>query len=305
MSGTSPAVLAAALGATGFFSLATALKHRSAGQTPDVRGSGRWSLGRFVLATMRHRLWLAGIGADVGGVVLQVTALHLGALAVVQPLMITALLFSLVLNHKVARTRVSKREVAGGVVLVAGLVGFLLVSGASSPRITGPAHAPDHRPTLVIGLAAVVLTTLCVVVARQLPRSGSAPLLGVAVGLTYACTAALIKACSDVALSVGLVSLLTSWQLYLLILAGATGLVLSQLAFQAGPLRASLPVTATVDPLVSIALGVLVYDEHLRPGSASVAGSVACLVALCLAAIYLGRISGVQEAPERLAVPTG
>jgi drug/metabolite transporter (DMT)-like permease len=305
MTGTAPVVVGAALGATGFFSLATALKHRSAGQTPDVRGNGRWSLGRFVLATMRHRLWLAGIAADAGGITLQVTALHLGALAVVQPLMITALLFSLVLNHKVARTKVSKREVAGGAVLVAGLVGFLLVSGASSPRITGPAQPPDHRPALVIGVAAVLLTGVCVLVARQLPRGGSAALLGVAVGLTYACTAALIKACSDVALSVGMLALLTSWQLYLLVLAGAVGLVLSQLAFQAGPLRASLPVTATVDPLVSIALGVLVYDEHLRPGTRAVTGSVACLVALCVAAIYLSRISGVQEAPERVAALSG
>jgi hypothetical protein len=298
VTGATPAVLSATLGATAFFSLATALKHRSASHAPEVNGAGRGALARFVLATARHPLWLGGIGADVGGVLLQVVALHLGPLAVVQPLMITALLFSLVLNHKLARTRVSKREVTGGMVLVAALLGFLTVSGASSPRITGPVQPPDHLGAVVIGLVSVVLAGLCVLVARRLPRDASAATLGVAVGLTYASTAALIKSCSDVALSQGWIAVLTSWQLPLLVVAGAAGLLLSQLAFQAGPLRASLPAIATVDPLVSIALGVVVYDEHLRPGVGALTGEVICLLVLCAAAIYLCMMQAVQEAAE-------
>lgn len=281
---------AAALGATAFFALSTALKHRSAGQTPDAYDSGRRSLGRFVAATARNRFWLGGIAADVGGVTLQVTALHIGALAVVQPLMITGLVFSLVVNHRVARTSISRREIGGAVVLVVALLGFLGVSGASSPDVTGPAQLADHQPALIIGVSAVVLGALCILLARQIPRGGAAALLGVASGITYACTAALIKSCSDVALSAGWLALLSSWQLYLVIFAGAVGLVLAQLAFQAGPLRASLPATATVDPLLSITLGVLVYDEHLRPGAAAVSGEVFCLAVLCAAAIYLSRI---------------
>jgi hypothetical protein len=77
--------------------------------------------------------------------------------------------------------------------------------------------------------------------------------------------------------------------------------VLGQLAFQAGPLRASLPAIAIVDPLASIALGVFVYDEHLRPGVAAMTGELACLLVLCAAAIYLGRISADQGARPELA----
>jgi drug/metabolite transporter (DMT)-like permease len=288
-------VTIAALGATAFFSVATALKHRTASLTPEARGAGRRSLGRFLVATARHPIWLGGIGADAGGVALQITALHLGPLSVVQPLMITALLFSLMLAHRIAGTPLSAREMLGGLVLVAALVGFLVVSGASSPRITGPAQQADHQPATAIGLTAAVLGAICILLARHVPRGGSAALLGIAVGLTYACTAALIKSCSDVAFSAGPDALLTSWQLYLLVGAGAMGLLLSQLAFQAGPLRASLPAIATVDPLVSIALGVLVYDEHLRPGAGPVAGELGCLVVLCAAAIYLSRLTAVQE----------
>lgn len=301
MSDASWAVVPAALGATAFFALSTGLKHRSAGQAPDVHRSGRRSAGQFLLSTARHPLWLGGIGADVGGFSLQAVALHLGALAVVQPLLVLALPLSLVVNHKIARTQVSKRELAGGAVLVAALVGFLTVSGASSPRITGPAQAADRAPAVALAVAAAVLVGCCVLLARRSERALSAALLGVSVGVTYACTAALIKSCSDVALSAGPLALLTSWQLYLLAAAGAGGLALSQLAFRAGPLRASLPAIATVDPLLSIVLGVLVYDEHLRPGLVAVLAEVGCLLVLCAAAVYLSRIRGVQEAPERMA----
>ena len=298
-------MVAASLGATAFFSLATALKHRSAGQTPSAQRPGIRRLGRFLVATVRHPLWLGGILADVGGLGLQVSALHLGALAVVQPLMITALLFSLVLNHRVAGTRIAAREVAGGAVLVAALAAFLYVSGASSPRITGPPQAVDRTPTIAIGLVAVVLGVACVVIGRRLPHGRGAALVGVAVGLTYACTAALIKSCSNIVLDHGPRALLTSWQLYAVLLAGVAGLVLSQLAFQAGPLRASLPAIATVDPLVSILLGVLAYDEHLRPGSWAITGEILCLAMLCAAAIYLSRLTGVEEAPERRSAKPG
>lgn len=299
------AVVPAALGATLFFALSTGLKHRSAGQTPDLHRSGRRSAGQFLLATARHPLWLGGIGVDVAGVTLQVIALHLGALAVVQPLLILALPLSLFVNHKIARTRVSKRELGGGAVLVTALVGFLSVSGASSPQITGAAQTADRTPAVALAGAATAVIILSVILARRLQRTGAAALLGVAVGVTYACTAALIKSCSDVALSAGAVALATSWQLYLVVAAGATGLALSQLAFRAGPLRASLPATATVDPLLSIALGVIVYDEHLRPGLAAVLGEIVCLVVLCAAAVYLSRLRGVQEALERSQAPGG
>ena len=80
------------------FSVSSSLKHVSAGQVPDAQDLGARSLGRFVRATLAHPLWLGGIGADVVGLSLQVIALHLGALGVVQPLLISGLLFALPLG---------------------------------------------------------------------------------------------------------------------------------------------------------------------------------------------------------------
>lgn len=289
------AVVAASLGATAFFALATALKHRSAGRSPDAQQFGAREVGRFIAATARSPLYLAGLLADVGGLGLQVYALHIGALAVVQPLMITALLFSLVLNHRFAGTRITGAELWWAAVLIASLVGFLFASGAVAAGRDAKILA-DHGPATAAGVVAIAAALACLTLARRLPHGRGAALIGIAVGITYACTAALIKSSTNIAVR-GPGALLTSWQPYVLIAAGAAGLLLSQLAFQAGPLTASLPAIATVDPLLSVALGVFVYDERLRPGLVAGAGDAAFLVALSAAAIFLSRVKAASESP--------
>jgi hypothetical protein len=74
-------------------------------------------------------------------------------------------------------------------------------------------------------------------------------------------------------------------------------------------LTASLPAIATVDPLLSIAIGVLVYHEHLHHGPFRGLG-LACLVVLMgVAAIQVSRAGQDSEAtaglrPERVPVRT-
>ena len=299
-------VVGASLGSAAFFSVATALKHRSAGTVGRVRHFRAGELRDFAVSTLRHPLWLGGILADVGGLALQVLALHLGALTVVQPLLLSAVLFSLVVAHWIAGTRISRRELVLGAVLVVSVAGFLAVSGAASAE-PGPTDRPSAAWASALSLAVVIG---CVVAARRVThrsvRLRLAPaLLGIAVGTIYAGTAALIKACTKVA-EHGLLALVASWQLYALVAAGALGLFLAQMAFQAGPLAASLPATATVDPLVSVLLGIFVFDEQLRQGAFPVLGSLLFL-ALTLSAVgLLSRVrGGVEEASRRRAPAPG
>lgn len=283
-------VIAASLGATAFFSLSTALKHRSA---THAMGGGRDRSGgtaQFLKATAVHPPWLGGLLADAGGLALQITALHLGALAVVQPLMVTALLFSIVLNHWFAGTRITRNELGWAGLLVAALGGFLLLSGASSPAVTGPLQQADRAPAIAIAAGAVGFALVSLLAARRAHRRAGALWLGITVGLDYACTAALIKSSSNTLLAHGPLGMLTSWQPYAALVTGGLGLVLTQLAFRAGPLSTSLPAMATADPLLSIALGVFVYDEHLRPGAVAIGGELTCLALLCLAAFALSRV---------------
>ncbi|MDQ6837053.1 MAG: DMT family transporter, partial [Actinomycetota bacterium] len=118
----------------------------------------------------------------------------------------------------------------------------------------------------------------------------------VGAGVTFAATAAALKGTTD-ALSHGLVAVFTGWPLYLLVVAGAIGLLLNQLAFSAGPLRASLPAITTLDPVASLAIGVVVYDEQLRHGPLAVTGAAVGLALVVAATLALTR-TGAEPSPE-------
>ncbi len=288
-------VVAVSLGSAAFFSVATALKHRSAGQVPRLHHVRPSDLLAFAAATLRSPLWLGGILADVGGLALQVLALHIGALTVVQPLLVTSVLFALVVAHRVAGTRISRREVVLGAALVLSVAGFLIISGA----VNAKAGQTDRSAAVVTAAAFLLAVAGCTIASRRYTRRKldsrrAAALLGVAAGTIYAGTAALIKACTKI-LQHGPVALLTSWQLYALIIAGATGLLLAQLAFQAGPLAASLPATAATDPLASVVLGVVVFDEQLRHSVIPLLLSVLCLMLMSTAVFLLSRVRVAVE----------
>ena len=286
-------VVALALGATFCFSLSTVLKHHSSEAMPSGE-EARGGIAGFVVAMVRNPLWLLSLVADAVGLVLQVPALKAGAISVVQPMLTMALVFALVMNHVSRRTPFSAREIAAAFTLVGGLVLFLWASGAAAPH--GPDAAGRRWPTVAVGVVCLLLVVGALLVARRSRPAVKAAALGTAVAAVYACTAALIKTSTRI-YDKGLVDLLVSWQLWTLVVAGATGMILTQKAFQAGPLAMSLPVIASLDPLFSIAVARAVYGERLHGGPMALTGEVAGLALLLASVFYLSRLAaGRQEA---------
>jgi hypothetical protein len=229
------------------------------------------------------------------GLALQVTALHFGALTVVQPLLVSGLLFALLLRHR-GSPRITRAEIGWGLTLSGCLIGFLISSGSVSG--TQQPAAADRVPAVIAAVVGVITAVACLTIARRrVPLAGRAALIGVAVGAVYATTAALIKATTNVLSKHGPVAMLFSWQLYVVLGLGAIGLFLTQLAFRAGPLTASLPAISTVDPLLSVAIGVVVYDEHLRRGPLGGALLAALLLLLVTAVVGLGRVELAEDKP--------
>jgi len=76
--------------------------------------------------------------------------------------------------------------------------------------------------------------------------------------------------------------LFSTWPAYALAGAGAPGIGLTQNAFSAGPLQASLPAISAAEPLTGILPGVIVFGDRIQisPGSLAIqAGGVAALIA--------------------------
>jgi len=269
------------------FALSSSLKHVSAANLPDAQTMRLRRLSSFARATISHPLWLGGIACDGVALTIQAWALHLGALAVVQPLLASSLVFAVILRQLHAHHHITRREIGWTIVLSLALGGFLALATAGSDSVVG--STADRAPAVVSGSVGVVLAATCVELGRRQRHAGrTAALLGVAVGVIYAATAAVLKAVTNiVARHPG--SILTSWQPYVLVVLGSGGLLINQLAFQAGPMVASLPAAATVDPLLSIVVGVVVYDEHIRSGPGAGAVLATLLLLLGVAAIQLAR----------------
>ena len=286
-------VIALSLAAALTFATSSSLKHISAAAVPDAQSWDPHKLRAFVGATLRHRLWIAGIGCDVIAVSLQILALHFGGLTVVQPLLITGLLFALVFRRWHDPRQVTRTQLGWAMVVCAGLASFMVLAAGTATN----SHV-DRVPAAIAGATGALVAIACVVQGRRVASGGgAAALLGIAVGLIYAATAALLKVLTTIA-TTDLSALPRSWQLYLTIVLGATGLLLNQLAFQAGPISASLPATASVDPLASIAVGVIAFDEHVRQIGWGIP-LVVSLVVLAVGVIQLGRnAQAVDEEPE-------
>jgi drug/metabolite transporter (DMT)-like permease len=279
----------AALMAAGLFAVASALQHRSAGLVSGT--GGPVELGRFVVATARHPFWLLGSVADVVGLALHAFALKEGPLTLVQPLLVTGVVFALPLRQLLERRRPGRAELLWAAALAIGLVVFLL---AATPA-NGTTSAPDPIPTVVSAAAIAIGMAICAVVGWRTDGERSAATLGVGAGLAFAGTAGLLKQVMD-ELGHGLGSVVTTWPLYVLLVVGAAGLVLNQLAFRAGPLRASLPAITTVDPIASLVIGVAVFDEHFRRTAVAITGETIGLAIVVAAVLALTRSDPTPQA---------
>lgn len=283
----------AALAAALFFAVAAALQHRSAGLVTGSDSTPGTDVSGFLSKTLRHPLWLVGSIADLGGFGLHALALRSGPLALVQPLLVLSVVFALPLRQLIEHRRIRHKDVIWAVALVAGLVLFL---GVSTPA-AGSSKPADRLPTMIATAVIGSGILACTIAGRRARGNGAAATLGVAAGLAFAATAGLLKE-TMVPLARGVGPLLSTWPLYGMITVGLVGLVLNQLAYQAGPLRFSLPVITTIDPIASLVIGVAIFDEHFRSGPAALVGEMIGLVVVVIAAAALARTDPDTLAPD-------
>jgi drug/metabolite transporter (DMT)-like permease len=291
----------AAISAAALFAVATALQHRSAGLVAGVGWGAETGPAAFVGRTVRHPLWIVGSVASLAGLALHTVALKDGPLTLVQPLLVIGVIFTLPLRQLLEHRRPRPAELAWAGVLALGLAVFLVLATPASH----PEQAPDPGPA-VVSLAVIGLVVGgCLVAGWRAPEATPPVLLGAAAGLAFAATAGLLKQTTN-AFGHG-TALLTTWPLYALITVGGAGLLLSQLAYRAGPLRVSLPAVTTVNPVFSVLIGVAVFDEPFRLAPGYLAGEVAGLMLMAVGAVGLTRIAadGQGGRPGRRGHPPG
>jgi drug/metabolite transporter (DMT)-like permease len=156
---------------------------------------------------------------------------------------------------------VGRREIGGAAVVVAGL-GLFAIFGAPS---SGNDNAPNDQWAIalaVIGVVCGVLFTL----GRKGVGPRKAALLGVVSGILFGTSACLVKPTIET-LHDGVAEVLTHWEFYAMALTGIVAFVLQQASLSTGYLATSVSTVSVANPIVSVAIGVLLFDERLaRPG---------------------------------------
>jgi drug/metabolite transporter (DMT)-like permease len=270
-----------ALAAALVFALGTVLLQK-AGMAEPAGGS----TSGLLLRMARRPLWLAGIAADGLGFVLQAVALSIGRLAVVQPVLVSAVVFALPLGAKLTGQRVHRIDVVAALMVTAALVAFLTIANPSGGRDDAPLGE-----WLITGAAIAAVVVPLAFIARGLRPTAKAAMLGTATGILFALTAALTKAAAD-KLDDGVLEIFVHWHVYALVAVGYISMTLNQLALGTGILAPAIATSLAADPIISVVIGTTLLQESLHE---TPLGVVATVVSLLVA---LGAIAVLARSQE-------
>jgi len=287
--------------------------HQGAGQerAPAKRDASSGGFDPLLVIRLAQRpVWLLGFAGMLAGFACQVTALHFGPLALVQPILAVELLFVfgylVVRNapaaspagvpgggppeggapeHKGRRRAVAWLDWLAAVAMSAGVAIFLAAASPSGGRSDAPAAA-----WWTAGIATVLLVSMVIAASRVNAGSPAwrAACLGIATGISWGFVAAIIKELS-VRVTGGPAVIFTTWPAYALMATGAAAMLLSAHAMAAGPLAAAQPGFTIFDPVTAATLGVVLYGEQIRNAPLALTAEVLGLLALAIGARTLTR----------------
>lgn len=266
-----------ALAAAVAFGWSTAAMHYDASTAPASIG-GPVALIRHLVVQWR---WLTGMAASLLGLGLHGIALRLGSLAVVQPLVVSGLVFSLFFRAALDR-RWPSRSVIGWACVTAGGLAVFLVAARSA---TGSAAPDGTAAAVVLGVGAAAACT-CWWVAGRVGAVSAGLLLGAGAGINFGLTAGALKATSA---SHGIGAALTSWPLYALLVLGVSGFLANQIAYRRAPLASSLPILNVANPLVALTFGVVAFQERPARQLGAYLLEAACLTTVLAGVYFLAR----------------
>jgi drug/metabolite transporter (DMT)-like permease len=246
---------------------------------------------RMVATLLRRPIWWVGTAAAVAGYVFQALALIKGSLILVQPLLVSALLFTLPLSARVAGRRVTRREWLWAGVLTMALALFVLLvrPGPQERTATLPVFA-------IVAVACGVVVVGCVAVAVRLSGQQRAVLLAAAVGVLFGVVAVVTKIVMHLLGERGVLGLLSTPALYALVILAVVATLLQQSAFHAGALQTSVPTMLILEPVVAVCLGAILLGEALDVSGYEAVALVATVAAMIVASFSLGRGEGAYEA---------
>lgn len=278
----------AALAGAASIGLATAAQQQAAAHAGVGDGLGP----RALAGLLRRPLWLLGLVATVAGLGLQLLALSCAPITLIQPMLVTGLLFGVAFSAVLSRQRPDRVLVWGALGCAVGLAAFLALA---RPHAAGAAGA---GPSLASSLICAGVVAAALGWAAAARRAAKVLVLALGTGVLYGLTASLLKVLGD-ELRGGWTEPLGHPTLYVVGLLGPAAFLLSQYTLAQGRLLApAMSVIITVDPLVGMVLGAVWFGERIVTSPGALAGElVSALVVIAGIATVTARAARLRTHP--------
>lgn len=277
-----PVILAIA--ATLLFGAGSNLQRMAAAKEPRRSGGAI----RLFFHLLRNRIWLGGLACATAALAFQMWALTVGSVIVVQAIITSGLVASLVMEAYLEGRRLRVIELLGTGLVVVGVVVLVVVGNPDEGRLPNGVHLAVMTLLMsAIGVAGLFIAR------RATEGLWSARLLAGSAAVCFAVDGAFLKEVGLVFRGADMAAVL--WGLAGFALSSMLGNVLVQRAYQMAPLRIVLPSLMTVEPVVALLAGLLVFRERL-PGNAGIIG-----VTLGLGVMLFGIVldTTVAERPDK------
>jgi drug/metabolite transporter (DMT)-like permease len=290
------------------------LEKHALGHLPPVHAR---RIGHLLTQVLSSPLWVAGFVSLLAGLALQVLALSLVSISVVQPIFVSGIVILLVLSHVSLKERLGRREWAAICVVGLSLLAISLSLDAGSDH----AGSSGAFGSLVLAAIPTVLVAGWLFMTAERVEGGAearlhirAPMFGVSTGLMYGVAALATKAVAAQVERYGLIAsvphVLASAYLYALVVTSAAGLLLFQTALQRCPASVVVPVSNVVSSTYVVAVGTLIFGEHLPAAEWKLALRIVGFVGVLVSVLVLanprapgGAEMALVEAPVVLPAP--
>jgi hypothetical protein len=291
---------------TSAFNTGLILEKRALGRMPAINLR---KAGLMIVSLLSNPAWLAGFALMLTGLACQAIVLTIEPISVVQPILASGVVLTLVLSRLVLRERLGGAEPACIAVMAVSLV---LLALSQDPAGGKTAQHTSTLPMTAV-IAGSIIAGLLTAARPWRPQRGrhrAAPAgntvpagirAGIGTGLLYGVGALATKGLSGVlardhtAVSLGL-GIAASPYLYLLAGCSAVALLLYQAALQACRASILIPVTNVVSSVYFVIAGTWLFHEQLPASPVKLAARLAGIAAAGLVLIALSRNRPSQAA---------
>ena len=225
-----------------------------ADSTPKVKGQGSLSLKQLLSVVSRPK-WLSGTAFMGAGIVLQLGALSLAPLIVVQPVGAVALVITAILTARSTKSKLTRPTLIAIGFCTVGIAAFVLMASG----VAKETELNDDRLREVLGVLLVILAIFGALFFTIGSRAKALTYV-IGAGVLYGFVATLAKVVIQ-RIYQQQFELLTILCLVALIGAVALGGWFVQNAYSSGPPDLVIAGLTVIDPLVAVSIGIVILGE--------------------------------------------